>query len=216
MINKINFGYRMDVLETIIRDEQTSLEDLRMALFQLGEAMGDEILGIKNTTIKNIKTPMKLWFRGKKLKQTNPELTIVISTKDDYQYFARGISSNFKLIYQGWMDFNGVRGALAYSNSFRSVEFPQIPTGSKVKRVIIAKSVIASGCTAITLAKKARDEYYPEELIIVAPFYSQKGIDELNAELNPTDIFVAFGPDELDDQGLLIPGVGNLDKRLIG
>ena len=62
----------------------------------------------------------------------------------------------------------------------------------------------------------ALSKYYPEELIIAAPFYCKQGIDELQAELKSAQIYVAFGPDELNADGMLIPGVGNIDVRLAG
>ena len=54
----------------------------------------------------------------------------------------------------------------------------------------------------------------PRELIVVAPFYSTQGADELQAELKNAEIDAAFGPDEIDSDGLLVPGVGNIDARL--
>lgn len=215
MIQQIPCGYKMKLLETTIRNKETSVEELRQALLNLGQIMGDEILGQCSLLSKSIVTPLLSIFSGV---QSKPDdgITIVISTKDDYAYFAQGIAEGCSSVYHGFIDFDGVRGEAVYSSPYRSMDLPEIKPTLSVKRVIVAKSVIASGCTAITLAKTAVTKYYPEELIIVAPFYSQKGIDELQAELRNAQIYVAFGPDELNTDGMLNPGVGNIDARLAG
>lgn len=211
----VSAGYRMPILETQIRNKDTDSAELKQALEELGRIMGDEIFGRTRLSSKSIITPLFSKFGGKEL-QKDEGISVVISTKDDYSYFANGIASGFNTRYRGYIDFGGARGISAYSSPFRSLDLPDIRKDLCVKRVIIAKSVIATGCTAVTLAQKAIAKYYPEELIIVAPFYSQQGIDELQAELKAAKIYVAFGPDEINEDGMLVPGVGNLDKRLAG
>lgn len=215
MIQQLSTGYKMKLLETTIRDQTTETDSLRESLFKLGEIMGDEILGQCKLSIKSILTPRQSIFNGVKTK-ADDGITIIISTKDDYFYFANGIAKGCSSVYRGYIDFDGKRGEDVYSSPYRSIEFPEINPALSVKRIIIAKSVIASGCTAITLAKTAFAKYYPEELIIVAPFFSQKGVDELQAELRNAKIYVAFGPDALDADNMLVPGVGNIDARLSG
>lgn len=215
MVQKTPSGYKMKLLETTIRNKETAVEELRQALLDLGRIMGDEILGQCNLSSKSIVTPLRSIFSGV---QSKPDdgITIVISTKDDYAYFAKGIAEGCSSVYHGYIDFDGARGEAVYSSPYRSMDLPEIKSMLSVKRVIVAKSVIASGCTAITLAKKAVSNYCPEELVIVAPFYSQQGVDELQAELRNAKIYVAFGPDELNSDGMLVPGVGDIDARLVG
>ncbi len=177
--------------------------------------MGEELIGQERMVTKKISTPLTKIFHGKQLVKDNG-ISIIISTRDDYDYFAKGISKGCDIIYRGYIDFLGHRGESVYSSPIRSIEFPEIKVAGEIKRIIIAKSVIASGCTAITLAKSAMSRFEAEELIIVAPFYCKKGVEELQAELRRAKMYVAFGPDEIDTDGMLIPGVGNIDQRLIG
>jgi len=214
-MQQILSGYKMKLLETTIRNKETSVEELRQALLDLGRIMGDEILGQCNLSSKSIMTPLLSIFSGVQSK-LDDGITVVISTKDDYAYFAKGIAEGCSSVYHGYIDFDGARGEAVYSSPYRSMNLPEIKSTMSVKRIIVAKSVVASGCTAITLAKTAITKYYPEELVIAAPFYSQQGIDELQSELRNAKIYVAFGPDELNSDGMLIPGVGNIDTRLAG
>ena len=215
MIHQISSGYKMKLLETAIRNKETSVEELRQSLLDLGRMMGDEILGQRSLSSKSILTPLRSIFNGVESKPDDG-ITVVLSTKDDYAYFANGIAEGCSSVYRGFIDFDGARGEAVYSSPYRSMNLPEIKPTLSVKRVIIAKSVIASGCTVITLAKTAVSKYYPEELIIAAPFYSKQGVAELQAELRNAQIYVAFGPDQLNSDGMLIPGVGNIDTRLAG
>lgn len=215
MIQTVSLGYKMDLLETRIRNKATSSAQLRKDLFDLGCIMGEEILGQCKLSPKQVFTPLLSLFHGVESHDDNG-ITVIISTKDDYSYFAQGIAKGCDSTYRGYIDFDGARGQEVYSSSYRSIDLPEINPSLSVKRVIIAKSVIASGCTAITLAKTALTKYFPEDLIIVAPFYSQQGVNELQAELRKAKIFVAFGPDQLNGDNMLVPGVGNIDSRLAG
>ncbi len=111
------------------------------------------------------------------------------------------------------MDFNGQRGVQALNTQIRHMELPDTK-GQSVHTLIVAKAVLATGCTAIHLAKKAMSKYMPRNVIIASAFYSQNAIAELNHELPNSDIIVIGEPDVLDDEGMLIPGIGNLDHRL--
>lgn len=72
--------------------------------------------------------------------------------------------------------------------------------------------MIATGCTAITLAKKAFEKYIPKGLIIVSAF-SDRGLADLIHEFPNADIYVGNDLDEINSNGMFMPGIGNLDLR---
>jgi uracil phosphoribosyltransferase len=102
---------------------------------------------------------------------------------------------------QGYFDFQGVRGPDALTQPVRAASHPTIKPGTIVDTVVIAKAVLATGCTAISLAKNIMSKFQPENLIIASAFYSQTGIKELFVEI-PNIKFIYT--------------VGNLDSRLLG
>ena len=206
-------SFKTRLLETKIRNKDTSSSDLASALYELGMIMGTEANGTSKMSFVEIVTPMLKKFHGVQSSDRGSE-TLVVSTKDDFESFAKGVSEGFSSNYRAYMDFNGVRGKAIYSSPSQFIELPEVRRGIKITRVVIAKTVIASGCTAVTLAKRVITEYDPAEIIIVAPFFSERGINELNEELSNAKIFVAYGPDEINKDDMLIPGVGNLDERL--
>lgn len=203
----INNDYT-EALKNAIRDEQTNTQLLSESLFSLGAELGKHILENYFIQNKEFETAMKVTFFGKYFEDKN---IVVISTRDDYEFFGNGVASKFRSVSRGYIEFNGERGKDALKNTCRSMSLPDM---KNVEMVVIAKSVIATGCTAISLAKKAYDYYNPKHLLIVSSFYSDSGIKELKENLRYSEIISVGNPDELNEDDMLIPGVGNLDERI--
>jgi uracil phosphoribosyltransferase len=199
-------------LATEIRSESTENVKLKELLFQLGYKIGIEIVSENLLTTSDIITPMKHEFRGYMFNNTT---NIIYSTKDDYEYFAKGISSAIPNSMMGYLDFQGVRGVDALTQPIRSASHPIIKHGTTIDTIIIAKAVLATGCTAISLAKNILGRYHPKNLVIASVYYSEMGIHELLSEIpSIKNIYTVGNPDKLNEHGMLIPGVGNLDARL--
>lgn len=211
MIKHIETNDYIKMLETKIRDSSSSKTDIQESLYALGYLIGIQVCSEYFLSDKKIQTPMKCDFNGKSLTESN---NVIISTKDYYRLFASGITKSIKCNYQGFIDFNGSRGENIFKSPIRTIELPDITNGKPIDNVIIAKSVVATGCTAISLAKKSLEKYMPRNLIIVSYFFSQNGVNELNTALPNADIYVSEKDDNIDASGMLNPGVGNLDLRI--
>ena len=199
-------------LQTVIRSKSTEKEQLRDALLKLGNKVGIDISADNMLTKSEVVTPMEQVFQGYLFSDS---LNLVYSTKDDYQYFARGISLAIPNSMQGYFDFQGVRGLDALTQPIRAVSHPPVNEKANVDTVIVAKAVLATGCTAISLARNIVSKYQPKHLIIASALYSHRGVSELLEELPIIKFIYTVGrPDALDENGMLIPGVGNLDNRL--
>ncbi|MEC2077634.1 uracil phosphoribosyltransferase [Metabacillus fastidiosus] len=201
-------------LQTKIRSRNTDKEDLRGALIKLGQKIGVDIVSDNMLKETEVSTPMNQIFQGYSFCNS---VNLVYSTKDDYEFFAKGISLAISNPMQGYFDFQGVRGLDALTQPVRAASHPPIKPGTIVDTVVIAKAVLATGCTAISLAKNIMSKFQPKNLIIASAFYSQIGIRELFAEIpNIKFIYTVGTADTLNEDGMLIPGVGNLDSRLLG
>jgi Uracil phosphoribosyltransferase len=200
------------VLETKIRDQNTTGEELKKCLFELGNFVGQEICADNMLLDVIVNTPMEATYSGVKIDESKEY--VVISTKDEYEYFANGIARKLKGCNRGYMEFSGGRKEDEFCAPIRSIDLPEIKTGKPIEYIIIAKSVLATGCTAISLAKKAIEKYMPNGIIIASAFYSERGILELKRELPHAKIYVCTDPDEINADGMLLPGIGNLELRL--
>ncbi len=205
LVNTFSLAYKAE-----IRNQDLENVLITKSLFLLGEEVGKlivERIGIKKAVIT---TPMGVDCN---VMIPSDEKILVFSTKDDYKYFGKGICNVIKNSIQGYMDFSGKRGLSALSAQIRDIELP-ILEGTSISTIIIAKSILATGCTAISLTKRALTEYQPKYLICASIFYSNAGIADLQKEFNYSIIFTIGDPDELREDGMLIPGVGNLDERI--
>ncbi len=210
-IKIIEEGYSL-ALQTKIRSENTEQNDLRDSLTKLGSRIGIDIISENILKEVEVSTPMKQKYQGFMFSDS---LNLIYSTKDDYEFFAKGIASNIPNSLQGYFDFQGVRGPDALTQPIRAVSHPSVKAGNTIGTVIIAKAVLATGCTAISLTKNIISKYNPRNLIIASAFYSQRGVSELLAEIPTIKCIYTVGkPDTLNKDGMLIPGVGNLDERL--
>lgn len=200
------------VLETKIRDTNTTGEELKKSLIELGTIVGQEICADNILSGVIVNTPMEATYSGVKVDESKEY--VVISTKDEYEYFANGIARQLNGCNRGYMEFSGNRKEDEFCAPIRSIDLPEIKTGKPVEYIIIAKSVLATGCTAISLAKKAIEKYMPNGIIIASAFYNERGVLELKKELPHAKIYVCTDPDEINADGMLLPGIGNLELRL--
>ena len=194
----------------IIRDSRSTSFDLKKNIKELGEEIGKKVIIDYFLVKEAITTPMSSQIEGFLPKIP---LCAIITTKDDFLFLGAGISSTLQNSILGYMDFNGQRGVQALNADIRHMELPK-PIGQNVHTLIIAKAVLATGCTAIHLTKKAMNTYMPRNIIIASIFYSEQALAELSHEIPNADIFVVGKPDILDENGMLVPGIGNLDERL--
>lgn len=203
----INNDYAI-ALRNQVRDCTTESDSLKEILFKLGNGFGQKIAEMFLLEEREVVTPMNEKHKGIHISNKG---IVVISTRDDYEYFGNGISSVFPNAERGYMDFAGKRGEEALTCPLRGM---YLPKKSDVEVVVVAKSVLATGCTAITLAKRAVENYNPKYLVIASVFYSLQGVEELEKECRSAEIIVLGDEDYLRKDGMLIPGFGDLDKRL--
>ncbi len=197
-----------DLLLNSVRNAESDSAAVRDSLRKLGEIAGLRIARRWFSANKEFMTPMSQPVSGAVQEAVN---VCVVSTSDEYSVFGAGIASCFRGCLRGQLDFHGRRGADALRGPVNSYKLPQ--KRGAVDAVVVAKSVLATGCTAIRLLDDAQKEYTPKHLIVATVFFSERGIQEVRERYPHLDI-VAFGkPDSLNGDGMLTPGVGNIDLR---
>ncbi|CAH2606349.1 conserved protein of unknown function (plasmid) [Rhodovastum atsumiense] len=198
-------------LANSIRDKSLNAKEIKQIL----TAIGCEIGRICGEAMKVAKdeafiTPQNVNFNGVVVRI--PRL-VVITTKADAETLGHGISASSGATDQGYINFQGIRGKKALNAPVREACFPNLG-GHNVEAVIVGKAVLATGCTAISLTKSAITQYMPSRLFIASIFYSKAGLADLVNEFPRSEIIIIGNCDGLDEDGMLIPGVGDLDARL--
>ncbi len=196
--------------KSTIRSAKTPPEILAKSIKNLGEEFAKTIIEKYHLSEKKIQTPME-----HSIDALMPDYlrSVVITTKDDFLSLGTGISQKLENVLNGYMNFEGRRGPEALDSMVRDMDLPN-SKDEPVTNLIIGKAVLATGCTAISLTKEAVRKYLPRRVILVSIFYSKRGVSEVLGEIPNADIFLINGSDDINEDGMLIPGIGNLDQRL--
>jgi uracil phosphoribosyltransferase len=140
-------------------------------------------------------------------------VSVVVTTKPDLKEFGHAIADVLAPCELGYMSFQGRRGLDALTGPVREMELPDLG-GEKVSLLVIAKSTLATGCTAVSLTQTAVRQYSPNAVVIASIFHSVRGLQELTREFPGANIYVVGDPDRLGVDGMLYPGVGMLELRM--
>lgn len=192
-----------------IRDFSTLPERLPSAIEHLGRHVADQVLERLLVTSASITTPLGVTFEGVLPASSN---TMLVTTKEDHPFLGVSIARELDAQHVGYIHMEGRRGLQALVAPIREMRFPA-NTGP-LDLMVVAKSVIATGCTASTLVRRATEHLQPAKVVIAALFYSERGLRELGEALPNAQIIVLGEPDRLTDDGLLEPGLGILEDRL--
>lgn len=200
-----------EALKTVVRDRNSQGPFLINALTALGNEAGRIICEDVLVNIDSVVTPMDLPTKGYYIPKHN---SLVAATLDDFRCFAKGVSQALLDVKECAMDFARLRGQDSLSGPVRTADIPFVK-GEEIDLLIVAKSVLATGCTAVSLTKEAYKVVTPKKLIITVAFYSEKGVNDLKVEF-PNAIILLCGQeaDNINDDGMLMPGLGLIEDRL--
>lgn len=182
-----------------IRNDNSSAQEVRESLRALGEELGRRIVatlygesasgpGTDDSSLVELRIPQYV--------------SAIITTKNEVQFFGRGLAAVLRPAVNGYMNFEGIRGREVLDAPIRDMDLPDVGADS-VDSLIVGKSILASGCTAVTLARAAMREYRPKKVVIASIFYSLDGIRELRNNLPEALVYVVGEPSSLDASGSL-------------
>ena len=66
----------------------------------------------------------------------------------------------------------------------------------------------------MSLLERALNLYAPRTVIVTSIFYSEAGVSDLKEKFPNIEIILVGQADSIDQDGMLIPGVGSIDKRI--
>lgn len=183
----------------LIRDENSSSQEVRESLRILGEELGgrivaglygDEASGLEgvDSSLVELRIPQNV--------------SAVVTTKNEVRFFGRGLAAKVRPAVTGYMNFEGLRGYEVLNAPIRDMDLPDLGV-EPVDSLIVGKSILASGCTAVTLARAAMREYRPHKIVVASVFYSLNGLQELQKSLPEALIYVVGEPASVDANGSL-------------
>ncbi|MBG9984111.1 uracil phosphoribosyltransferase [Aerococcaceae bacterium DSM 111022] len=194
---------------TIIRKEETSTKEFREITNEIGMLMAYEItrdLPLEDVVIQTplVETTQKQ-LAGKKLAVV-PILRAGLGMVD-------GIVDLIPSARVGHI------GMYRDHDTLEAIEyFAKFPTDIKERRVFVVDPMLATGASAIAALNQLVNKYdvAPSNISFVCLVAAPEGIKALQEAHPEVDIFTAALDEKLDENGYILPGLGDAGDRIFG
>jgi len=199
---------------TKIRDVETEQVAFRKGLVRLGRICGYEIIdGRMETEYTEVQTPLTTTM-GERVKGL--EDVVIVNVLRAATPFVEGLLKAFPRARQGVISASRDEDAgMNDDGEFPiSVEYVKLPKITEDDTVIIADPMLATGSTMTTVLDYITSEKTePENLLVLAAVSAPEGIVRVSEEQPDADIISVAIDDELDEDGFIVPGLGDAGDR---
>ena len=187
----------------LVRNPTSSSEEIRLALARLGTTLGEQMCSLRSIPLPSPRATRR--DAGLEPVSMETSLSVIVTTRSDAPTFGLAMATVLQPSAQGSMNFEGRRGLEALNTPIRDVILPDL-RGKAIDLLVVGKSILATGCTAISLTRTAMAAYMPRQVVIASIFYSQIGLNELADAFPNSTILVVGDPAPLNPDGTL--GIG--------
>ncbi|AUG48691.1 uracil phosphoribosyltransferase [Haloarcula taiwanensis] len=199
---------------TRIRNVETEQVAFRKGLVRLGRICGYEIIdGRMETEYTEVKTPLTTTM-GERVKGLDD--VVIVNVLRAATPFVEGLLKAFPRARQGVISASRDEEAgMNDDGEFPiSVEYVKLPEITEDDTVIIADPMLATGSTMATVLDYITSEKTePENLLVLAAVSAPEGIVRVSEAQPDADIISVAIDDELDEDGFIVPGLGDAGDR---
>jgi len=217
-----------------IRDVETEQVAFRKGLVKLGRICGYEIIdGAMETEYVPVETPLTE-TTGEHVKGLDD--VVIINVLRAATPFVEGLLKAFPRAKQGVISAGRDEEAgMAEDGTFPiSVDYKKLPEITADDTVVVADPMLATGSTMCTVlehvlngvesrsdssasqnAKRSGDAAAddPEDLFVLSAVSAPTGLLRVNEEFPEADLLTVSIDDELNDEGFIVPGLGDAGDR---
>ncbi|KOX94953.1 uracil phosphoribosyltransferase [Haloarcula rubripromontorii] len=199
---------------TRIRNVETEQVAFRKGLVRLGRICGYEIIdGRMETEYTEVQTPLTTTM-GERVKGLDD--VVIVNVLRAATPFVEGLLKAFPRARQGVISASRDEEAgMNDDGEFPiSVEYVKLPEITEDDTVIIADPMLATGSTMATVLDYITSEKTePENLLVLAAVSAPEGIVRVSEAQPDADIISVAIDDELDEDGFIVPGLGDAGDR---
>ncbi len=197
-----------------IRDVETEQVAFRKGLVRLGRICGYEIIdGRMDTEYVEIRTPLTETM-GERV--TGLEDVVIVNVLRAATPFVEGLLKAFPRARQGVISASRDEDAgQGEDGSFPiSVDYVKMPEIRESDTVIVADPMLATGSTMVAVLEEiTAGSPDPENLIVLSAVSAPPGLVRLNDEFPGVDLITVSIDDELNEEGFIVPGLGDAGDR---
>jgi len=197
-----------------IRDVETEQVGFRKGLVKLGRICGYEIIdGAMETEYVEIETPLTT-TTGERVKGLDD--VVIINVLRAATPFVEGLLKAFPRAKQGVISAgrNEEAGRDDDGTFPITIDYVKLPEITPEDTVIVADPMLATGSTMCAVLDEVTDvQPDPEHLFVLSAVSAPDGLLRVDQEFPETDLLTVSIDDHLDDDGFIVPGLGDAGDR---
>jgi uracil phosphoribosyltransferase len=196
-----------------LRDVNTEQVAFRKGLVKLGRLCGYEIIdGRMETEYVSIRTPLEETM-GERVKGLDD--VVIINVLRAATPFVEGLLKAFPRARQGVISASRDEHAGMDDGEFPiSIDYVKLPEIREEDTVIVADPMLATGSTmCAVLDHVIESSPDPEHLIVLSAVSAPDGLLRVGDQYPEADLLTVSIDDHLDDDGFIVPGLGDAGDR---
>ncbi len=196
-----------------LRDVETEQVAFRKGLVKLGRICGYEIIdGRMETEYVSIDTPLEETM-GERVKGLDD--VVIINVLRAATPFVEGLLKAFPRARQGVISASRDESARKEDGSFPiTVDYVKLPEITEDDTVIVADPMLATGSTMCTVLDHVLENApEPEHCIVLSAVSAPDGLLRVGEQFDEVDLLTVAIDDHLDDDGFIVPGLGDAGDR---
>ncbi|MFB6086376.1 MAG: uracil phosphoribosyltransferase [Halodesulfurarchaeum sp.] len=212
----ISHAFATDTL-TRLRDRGTEQIGFRKGLVQLGRICGYEIIdGAMETEYVEIETPLTETM-GERV--SGLEDVVIVNVLRAATPFVEGLLKAFPAARQGVISAGrDEAGGMDEDGTFSiDIDYVKLPEITSSDTVIVADPMLATGSTASTVLGRVVVDAPPgADVVLLAAVSAPAGIIRIEEEYPDVRVLTVAVDDHLDEDGYIVPGLGDAGDRAFG
>jgi uracil phosphoribosyltransferase len=199
-----------------LRSADTDQVAFRNGLIDLGRLCGFEIIdGMMDTEYVSITTPLSE-TTGEVVKGLDD--VVIVNVLRAATPFVEGLVEAFPHARQGVISAGRDEEAgMNEDGEFPiTVDYVKLPEIDADDTVIVADPMLATGSTIVAVLEEVLDAGRPERLVVLSAVAAPPGLVRVDEAFPGADILTVSIDERLDDDGYIVPGVGDAGDRAFG
>ncbi|MFT4884277.1 MAG: uracil phosphoribosyltransferase [Natronomonas sp.] len=199
-----------------LRSDETDQVAFRNGLVDLGRLCGFEIIdGMLETEYVSITTPLAE-TTGEVVKGLDD--VVIVNVLRAATPFVEGLVEAFPHARQGVISAGRDEEAgMDEEGEFPiTVDYVKLPEINEDDTVIVADPMLATGSTMVAVLEEVMRMGDPERLVVLSAVSAPPGLVRVDEEFPIADILTVSIDERLDDDGYIVPGVGDAGDRAFG
>jgi uracil phosphoribosyltransferase len=199
-----------------LRSDETDQVAFRNGLVDLGRLCGFEIIdGMLETEYVSITTPLAE-TTGEVVKGLDD--VVIVNVLRAATPFVEGLVDAFPHARQGVISAGRDEEAgMDEEGEFPiTVDYVKLPEINEDDTVIVADPMLATGSTMVAVLEEVMGMGDPERLVVLSAVSAPPGLVRVDEEFPIADILTVSIDERLDDDGYIVPGVGDAGDRAFG